>query len=294
MESYFLKKPFALIIIAIIFSATVNAQIVYYDINPDTTITTGVPDGFYTYHLDLNNDGTLDFDISAVRAHNWATGALSLYALVTPLDNNEVLDSLAVGVYYPVPLGLNSNVGVDSVWNHTSNQILRRENAGVYNSGYWSYNSDAFLGLKLINGSDTYYGWILLSIQESSSGSSDSISITIKGYAYNSIPYQSIRAGDTSLVSAGLIEKESSSSFILYPNPAINNLTISLRNYDKPVSVSLTDISGKLIYRRTTDESGTYQDKMIEVNTKDFDDGIYEVQVLSGVFIETKKLIIKK
>ncbi len=76
---------------------TVNAQIVYKDIIPDITDT-----GYttLTYPLDMNNDGTTDFNILYYKSstntcgncqfndrHNW-------YVKITPLNGNEVADSI--------------------------------------------------------------------------------------------------------------------------------------------------------------------------------------------------------
>jgi hypothetical protein len=56
-----MKTIVTLILCALAFAHS-NAQIVYTDVNPDTTI-----DG--SYNLDLNNDGTADFilQVSATR-----------------------------------------------------------------------------------------------------------------------------------------------------------------------------------------------------------------------------------
>ncbi len=58
--------------------------------------------------------------------------------------------------------------------------------------GNWSTTSDRYLGLKLIIGNQNFFGWASLSVNLVTG-----TSFTIKDYAYNSIPNQSILAGQT-------------------------------------------------------------------------------------------------
>ena len=76
---------------------------------------------------------------------------------------------------------------------------------------------------------------------------------------------------------------------LLFPNPATNHFTIALRSTNKKVEVTITDISGKIIYSTIERETQT-----IEVNTKDFTAGIYVVQIQAADFIAMKKLVIEK
>ena len=75
----------------------------------------------------------------------------------------------------------------------------------------------------------------------------------------------------------------------LFPNPALINLTILLTHPAKNAEVIITDITGQMIYKFTAIEI-----QRIEVNTKDFAEGIYIVQILTPDFRETKKFIIEK
>jgi hypothetical protein len=75
----------------------------------------------------------------------------------------------------------------------------------------------------------------------------------------------------------------------IFPNPAITHLTIALPGYTEKVEVTITDIAGKIIYTTTTDETNK-----IEVNTSEFAEGIYIVQIQAADFIEAKKLVVEK
>ena len=82
---------------------------------------------------------------------------------------------------------------------------------------------------------------------------------------------------------------DKSATMQLFPNPATNYLSITLGSNNKKVEVTITDITGKIIY--TTIATDTQK---IEVNTQDFAEGIYVMQIQTGEFIETKKFIIEK
>ena len=112
-------------------------------------------------------------------------------------------------------------------------------------------------------------------------------SLRFKDYAYNSTSNQPILAGQP--IATGIIENSFASSINLFPNPANNHLTIDLGSNNKIVEVTIADISGKIIY--TTIATDTQK---IEVDTKDFAEGIYTLHIQTAAFIATKKIVVKK
>ncbi|MBL0341846.1 MAG: T9SS type A sorting domain-containing protein [Bacteroidetes bacterium] len=91
------------------------------------------------------------------------------------------------------------------------------------------------------------------------------------------------------MIPVGIAENNAVLNWMLYPNPATNQLTIALPNNRKEVTAIISDITGKIIYKT----SATATQK-IEVNTSDFAEGIYLVQIQTENFIETKKVIVTK
>jgi len=188
-----------------------KAQIVYTDVNPDQSF----KDSGSVYHLDLNNDGINDFDVTYIKHlvtfSGHCFGAQTNYNInITPLQNNLVLSdansrSFALNINDVVSPGSSS-------WSNTPNEILRSalwqcvqppRGSGILTyhlaastSGNWSDTADRYLGLKLTNGTDTFYGWARLSV--SAAG------FTVKDYAYNSMPNDSIYAGQTNNVFAAI------------------------------------------------------------------------------------------
>lgn len=88
-------------------------------------------------------------------------------------------------------------------------------------------------------------------------------------------------------------EKESGVSLRVYPNPAVENVTINFdsKNATK-ATVSLTDISGKsirTIQNQNIDNGTNY----INMNVSDISNGIYFVRITSPYFNVTRRLIVK-
>ena len=287
MKKQLLKNISAFIVTAMLFSASANAQIVYTDVNPDVTINTngGV------YALDLNNDGIADFNITYTTTLYYSL--TNLLIRITPLGANEVGNDTT----YPSALLQNSQIDSSSfTWKNNVNQNLIAKNWRsfptapprffVIYSGNWNGASNKYIPLQLDVSSQKYYGWVRLDV------ATGAVSFTVKDYAYNSIPDQSILAGETG--TTGINENSLASSINLFPNPAKNHLTISLSSNNKIVEVTITNITGKTIYTTTADDPDNYRDNKIEVNTNEFAEGIYVVQIQTAGFIGTKKLVVKK
>lgn len=72
-----------------------------------------------------------------------------------------------------------------------------------------------------------------------------------------------------------------------YPNPAINNLTVSATGISESFVVRLTDVLGKVVFEEVS--SGT---KKIDVS--DYKNGVYLVSIFNeGDLIQTKRIVIK-
>ena len=305
MKKNLLKKFSAIIVTAIMFSVSANAQIVYTDIIPDTTINTnnGV------YYLDLNNDSIIDFNInyfSSVVTGSCGSSAnpANLLISVTPQRANEVGRGLSNILPFPSALSLNEPIDSSSfTWLNTGSQLMSNRNWICWggspgnpnpywtdqNNGYWTlWNApvNKYLPLRLHVNSQQYYGWIHLNVAMLTA------SFTAQDYAYNSIPSQPILTGQTT--TTGIKENSFASSIKLFPNPATDHLTIDLGSNNKKVEVIITDITGKIIYTTIARDPDNNREQKIEVNTNDFKEGVYFVQIQSAGFIGTKKLFVEK
>ncbi len=283
MKKQLLKKFSAFIVIAMMFSASTNAQIFYTDVNPDVTINTNGG----AYALDLNNDGITDFNITFTTT--MFGSQTNKYITITPLGANKV----GTDYIYPNALPLNTLIDSSSfTWLSNANQSLisriwflpPRSQTWIWQyRGNWNGASNKYIPLQLDLSSQKFYGWARLD------AATNAASFTVKDYAYNSIPNQPILAGETGSVTTGISENSFASSINLFPNPAKNHLTIDLGSNNKKVEVTIADITGKVIYTIVAQDT-----HMVEVNTNDFAEGIYVVQIQTAGFITTKKLVVEK
>lgn len=306
MKKQLLKKFYAFIVTALLFTASANAQIVYTDVNPDIIDTCTA---YYSYNykvdsIDLNNDGIFDLKILVFAA---PSGQQSNppphlgYARVSPLNGSAIkTDSSG----YPLSMNMNDVIDTNGNWMTTADQTLifrSSHNAGGIVNGNWLSAADMYLGLKIISGIQNNYCWVRLNASVTAAFSFAFASLRIKDFAYNSISNQPILAGETGTGTTGIDGNSSAPFMDLFPNPATNHFTIALGSNNQsvvsklsPVEVTIADISGKVIYTAISTDPGSYREQNTEVNTQDFAAGIYVVRIQAADLIATKKLVIEK
>jgi len=290
MKKSLSKKCYPFIIMMIFSFATANAQIVYTDVNPDDTVSCATSNCSDSIYVDLNNDGSMDFILTFNRI---TLGTCNIMGRPRPrYATNRVVSTIGANPFYGIvssnPSALNYGDIIDSnlIWRNGADTLINNTMNTCNSSttaGNWNSTANQYLPVKFSITGDNYYGWIRM--QRASSTTSSAI--ILKDYAYNSIPNQPIFAGQTN--TTGITEDFSASSIALYPNPATNHFTIDLGSNNKNVAVTITDITGKLI--PIANEIG---ENKIEVNTTEFAEGIYIVQIQSAGIIRTKKLVIEK
>jgi hypothetical protein len=196
-----LPKGMAFIVTAMMLSASANAQIVYTDVNPDVSLSCTVsisnPTCSSMDSVDINNDGVFDL-ILTVGGNR--TGILqnitqSGYVKATPLNGSSIISTSG----HPLHMYRNDSIKSNSNWSMAANQLLESvshstNQIGNTVSGNWTPPIDGFLGIKIISGSQTNYGWIRLSV-----GISPPTATCIyKEFGYNATPNQPILAGQSS------------------------------------------------------------------------------------------------
>jgi hypothetical protein len=291
MKKLQLKLFYSFIFMMMVLLTPLNAQIVYTDVIPDTSLFSngGI------YHLDLNNDGIIDFNIkhtsSSIGPTTYCTGSrTNNYIYVTPSGINEVTgDSIN---FFTNDLAFNTIINDSTLtWKNDSNQLIESSfwNCTLSLPHFWNQNNlgnwynavNGYLGLKLYAGGNIYYGWVRMNTHVSS--------FTIQDYAYNNIPNNLIAAGDSGNTITENPETISLASISLFPNPSNDNLTIVIGSNNKSVEVTISDLAENIIYKKNIAEA-----KIIDISTKDLKSGLYLIQIKSEAFLETKKLIVTK
>jgi hypothetical protein len=196
----FLNKAVSIgcLLILFIFNSRSYAQIIYTDIADATPSA--------TYPLDLNNDTVVDFLIQF---------DLSDKIMCKPQDNNAYAGNFVAGEYLPWALSTaNSICDTLATWYDANNPGTM---AWGTSTGYWIGATDKYLALKLIVGTNTYYGWARFDVLATST------SFTIKDYAYDSSPNACIQSGQSIL---SILENPNNNIFSISPNPFISSTTI--------------------------------------------------------------------
>jgi len=282
----------------LMFCFILNAQIVYTDVIPDATINS--PGG--VCHLDLNNDGINDFDISTFSA---SAGVCShgnktnYYTAIVPLNGNEILDN-----NISFPKALNQNVAIkasSTAWENNATHILTRQYwACIYDQYFHNYHwmsytngnfasgAVKYVGLKLYAGTQKYYGWLRMK--------AGSTSFTIEGYAFDSTPNHKILTGATSGAKIAWeetgFENMSPHPIIIAPNPLSGTASVSwLTTETGVVSLKLFDLNGRYIMT-FADHIFEQGEQQVEINVEELNTGIYILRIKSSTLSYTEKIIV--
>lgn len=218
LKSYFLfLQKISSLYILLCFCKNTHAQVVYTDI-PDATPSA-------SYSLDLNNDAIVDFVLQ------FGNGIICM-----PLNNNAYAGKLVNSNYLPWALPTTTAIcDTLSTWYGANKPGTMALGTSL---GFWPGAVDKYLALKLVVGTNSYYGWARFDVLASAG------SFTIKDYAYESTANTCIQTGAPNLSSTPKIELP---KMTVAPNPFTNNTTINLNQLGKHTTLRLYNIYGQLI-----------------------------------------------
>jgi len=193
--------------------SSLKSQVVYTDIDPDilfdpesACMVPPTDDEYYcsdfmTYMLDMNADGDDDFRIRAIYSYYAVSSGFYDYqfnaASIQRYDANrigggEVEDEDIVHLYAPGAM-IGSSVNWFGAGFHDNLDLAfyNIENGVIHIShGEWLDSEYQFAALKIVEGINTYYGWVRLSVDEIAD------QLIIHDYAYNATSGASIIAGE--------------------------------------------------------------------------------------------------
>jgi hypothetical protein len=175
----------ALMAAAISMSKGGSAQILYTDVEPDTLTEAG---GIYV--LDLNNDGSADFKFNMLQTFSGD----GYQARVIGYGNNLILRDLddwpGSWQQYQYAAALQSGSLIDAADSFKHQEILGTFYMNGNDFGDWVGVDGLYLGLKLVSGGNSYYGWARLSLNATWS------ELTAIDYALDTVADEGIIAGD--------------------------------------------------------------------------------------------------
>jgi hypothetical protein len=219
-----------------------SGQIEYTDIDPDEVLT-GT-----RFLLDLNGDGTTDYEISNDGVFSGAPPGTT--ARVYTSNSSSIL-GLNAGGNYNYPFALSEGAPIDdaqTTWITNQNyQTLNWQGCAYTNSQWCDGQVDKYLGLRITIGADKYYGWVRMDMP------ADASSITIKDYAINTVANEGLLAGETS--TAGVADNNFKGfNYFVADNKLDITATMSMQN------ISLHNILGQqVISQKLSDNNETVE-----------------------------------
>ncbi len=151
-----------------------------------------------TYRLDLNQDGTADFELKNV--FNTFSGNSAGYLQILPgRDANEVwaaahAPGCGTEIFCAAALRKGDSIGPKGAFqlDFPGGERMVASDIVSSHSGSW-LNVTRYLGLKFVIAGQTHYGWARLTV----STQRFMVTATLTGYAYETIPGKPIIAGAT-------------------------------------------------------------------------------------------------
>ena len=257
-------------------AGSTNAQVIYTNI----TDYTGTNDGD-TYALDLNNDGTTDFNIKRadVLVSSYSSSSTAKTVQVTRNSSNQMVRK-GVGSYSTSAMALPMKKTIDAglTWSNANNigTAFMAVNLNNANAGPWVNQTDKYLGLKLIKNSQTYYGWARLNVGKNSN------TFTIKDYAYESTPDTKILAGNIGLVGIEVKGLPGVSVFA-----AGNKISIGLKG-NAEAQISVKNVLAQEVKNLVT------SDNFSEISMEGAGTGVYFVSITREGQTGTEKIYIQQ
>lgn len=259
---------------AVLASGSVDAQLIYQDINPDVLIDTASG----SYDLDFNSDAIIDLTFSVVNMVG--AGTTSGFTFTYNVNVANVAFGPGAGVVNLVvgtgtsassaPAALNNgdliSVAAPFASSSASNLALVGDvviPALSYTypiaQGNWIGATDKFIGAKFMIGTNVHYGWVRLDV------SAGADTIVVKDYAYN-------QNGDTPLNAGQTVGLDDVS--------VDNKVTIKTTLNEAMINVTPDLIGGKIVLFNMAGQL-MKEVKISEINTKisfeGLDTGIYSV-----------------
>jgi hypothetical protein len=151
----------------------------------------------HSYNIDFNHDGIADFKIA--NSVSACTDFCFFELRQRPADGNSAV-GYTVGSGFPLDSALKPGalIGPRSPFKKgTAAMVVARSNVYTSNKtvvyGPWGHVKDRYLGLKFQIKGNTHYGWARLNVKVAKT----TITATLTGYAYETIPGKGIVAGKT-------------------------------------------------------------------------------------------------
>lgn len=272
---------------AVLAAGSADAQISYYDINPDYDINNA------TAAFDLNGDSQADVvfrDTSITQTSQYWIQMMAPLNTSMAFAGDSYTFTTSSGsstAYYPFKLNFGDPIdgtlswvpgtGVGSTTPVGDFQVLvNGTHPGSWSSHWVGGITDGYLPIRLDAGSgNMMYGWMRIDI------TADGQHIILKDLGINMTPNQAINAGDMGNVG---INTELASNVNIYAYNDILNINI---NGDlNSGNISVISMNGAVVLNETVNGTRTFDISSLST-------GIYTVQAVFETGVVTKKIFVK-
>lgn len=273
-------KLSSLILLLSPFLQSVQAQIVYRDVNPDPTLQMP-PSSGGSLLIDVDGDNTNDVKLFYTNYQSsgiWNLGfnQLDTSNPVIEVLYNSNLPKSPVGDYYVKPLDLNDNIAT------TDNYAYRYPQIGdIYNSNLRGF-PDKYIGFRMKSGTSYKYGWFKIDFSGDAA-----MTFVLKELAYQNVVNTPIKAGQKFGVGIRHIELDEQ-AFTFYPNPVKTTLHIRSEKEVEVTSIRIYSIDGKCV--KELDKP----DLTMELDLCTLPKGAYYIELIEGEKSVTRELFLKE
>lgn len=180
--------------------------------------------------------------------------------LITPLEDGTLINS-------------------ESAWATTGNWP---DEPYINTATYTDWNGKhRYAGIQLVVDDAILYGWLNLEV------SSDGKTVTLRDWAFNTMPQGPIRAGEKS---SGIPNSTIQAIELnISPNPFTSNLVISFsQSLKDAASLEILDIAGRVMHQEILKIDGNTR---MSVNAENLSPGIYFLKIRSKELNATRKII---
>jgi hypothetical protein len=145
-----------------------------------------------------------------------------------------------------------------------------------YSPSYTTWGGQtAYVGFKFKGGSNTYYGWIKLKVENTNATNPI---ITLYSYAYQSTPNTAILAGDMGNSSINEVEN---SNIKIYPNPTTDYLTVT--GVENAKEINISNVLGEKVMTLTTKDN--------KIDVSNLNNGVYFINMTTNDKVYSQKFI---
>jgi hypothetical protein len=243
-----LKKYVSMATMALASSGALKATVHITNIDPNVSLEllpSHVIGDTLIYDLDINNDGTVDLQISAIvdfyqyKPHREKQEIYKI--LAQPTNGTEVLKGLFDAKRFETGQLL---PGDDGTWIGDESVGLAAQDHDGNVSGDWAGTNNGYLAVKLNVNNNIHYGWVRLNVNDKAMG------CTIEEFAYNDVPSGGLLVGSTVDIPNNTFDND---DFDL----EVRGNSLMVRNNSFPANncvVSVYSIEGKLIKSELLDD----------------------------------------